>query len=158
MYGRASTLYPRSLEMLDQIDLLDEMRQIGFVARNSVTFDKSGQRVTSRGWHTIFEKMHGTFQDYLLNIRLKYSEGVFTQAYERHGGQVLVGWALKDMVINEDEEDGYKVTSVVHEIGTEKTRTVRRYPLKPFLFCTSLMRVSASTLSVLMVAHQWSAL
>jgi len=133
MYGRASTLYPRSLEMLDQIDLLDELRQIGFVARNSVTFNKNGQRVTSRGWHTIFEKTHGTFQDYLLNIRLKYSEGVFTQAYERLGRHVLVGWALKDMVIDEDGEDGFKVTSVIHKIGTEETRTVRRYPSKPHL-------------------------
>jgi 2-polyprenyl-6-methoxyphenol hydroxylase-like FAD-dependent oxidoreductase len=41
MYGRASTLYPRSLEMLDQLDLLDEINQLGFVARNSVTFDKT---------------------------------------------------------------------------------------------------------------------
>jgi phenol 2-monooxygenase (NADPH) len=47
MYGRDSTLYPRSLEMLDQIDLLDEMDQVGFVARNSVTFDKNGKCVTS---------------------------------------------------------------------------------------------------------------
>jgi phenol 2-monooxygenase len=127
MYGRASTLYPRSLEMLDQIDLLDEMNQVGFIARNSVTFDKNGKRVTSRGWHTIFEKMHGTFQDYLLNVRLKYSEGVFTKAYERLGRDILVGWTLNDMVINEDAEDGFKVTSVIHKIGSEETRTVKRY-------------------------------
>lgn len=36
--GRATTLYPRTLEMLDQIDLLDEMNQIGFIGRNSVTY------------------------------------------------------------------------------------------------------------------------
>jgi phenol 2-monooxygenase (NADPH) len=118
MYGRASTLYPRSLEMLDQLDLLDEINQLGFVARNSVTFDKNGKRVTSRGWHTIFEKTHGTFQDYLLNIRLKYSEGVFTIAYERLGRRVLVGWTLKDLVINENEEEDYRVTSVIQKIGS----------------------------------------
>ena len=129
MYGRASTLYPRSLEMLDQIDLLDEMNQIGFTARNSVTFDKTGKRVTSRGWHTIFEKTFGTFQDYLLNIRLKYSEKVFTGAYARLGGHVLVGWTLKHMVVDEHEKAGYKVTSTIQKTQSDETRTVKRHAL-----------------------------
>jgi phenol 2-monooxygenase len=117
--------------MLDQIDLLDEINQIGFVARNSVTFDKNGKRVTSRGWHTIFEKTHGTFQDYLLNIRLKYSEQVFTRAYERLGRNVWVGWTLKEMVVNEDGEDGLKVTSVIEGTGSGERRTIKRSASTP---------------------------
>jgi phenol 2-monooxygenase (NADPH) len=86
--------------MLDRIDLLDQMNQIGFVARNSVTFGNNGKCVTSSGRHRIFEKTHGAFQDYLLNIRLKHSEEVFTMAYERLGRHILVRWMLKDMAIN----------------------------------------------------------
>lgn len=48
MYGRACTLHPRTLEMLDQLDLLDDMNQIGYICRNSVTW-KDGKRITSRG-------------------------------------------------------------------------------------------------------------
>ena len=138
MYGRASTLYPRTLEMLEQIELLDELNQIGFAARNSISFDRTGKRITSSGWHSMFEKMHGTFQDFILNVRLKFSEGVFTKAYERLGKQVLVGWTLKGLEINEQAEDGFKVTSVVQKVGSNETRTIKRYDFNhhvfPFLY------------------------
>jgi phenol 2-monooxygenase len=94
MYGRATTLYPRTLEMLDQLDLLDDMNQIGFIGRNSVTY-KDGERVTSRGWHTMFQRISGTYLDYCLNIRQKYSEGVFRDAYKRRGGEPYIGWKLE---------------------------------------------------------------
>ena len=49
MYGRASTLFPRTIEMLDQLELLDEMSQVGLIGRASVTY-KDGQKVQDRGW------------------------------------------------------------------------------------------------------------
>lgn len=67
-FGRAATLYPRTLEILDQLDLLDEMNQIGSIGRNSVTW-KDGKRVTGRGWHSTFYEMGETYLNYLLNIR-----------------------------------------------------------------------------------------
>ena len=33
MYGRATTLYPRTLEMLDQLDLLEDLNQIGYIGQ-----------------------------------------------------------------------------------------------------------------------------
>ena len=38
MYGRACTLYPRTIEMLDKLGLLDEKLQVGFIGRGSVTY------------------------------------------------------------------------------------------------------------------------
>ncbi|KAJ5914173.1 pentachlorophenol 4-monooxygenase [Penicillium tannophilum] len=38
MYGRATTLYPRTLEISDRLELLDELNQSGYIARNSVTY------------------------------------------------------------------------------------------------------------------------
>jgi phenol 2-monooxygenase (NADPH) len=151
MYGRDSTLYPRSLEMLDQIDLLDEMDQVGFVARNSVTFDKNGKCVTSRGWHTIFEKTHGTFQDYLLNIRLKYSEEVIIRACEWLGRHVLVGWALVDMTTS---EDGFKVTSIIQNIGSGERRKIKGSAFHASVPLSCLTHHVVSTSSVLTVAHR----
>lgn len=42
-YGRAITLFPRTLELLDQLDLVHAMLQQGFACRSSVTY-KDGVR------------------------------------------------------------------------------------------------------------------
>lgn len=49
MYGRACTLYPRTCEMLDQLDLYEEMAQEGVCARRTFTY-RDGKRVWGRGW------------------------------------------------------------------------------------------------------------
>lgn len=43
-YGRAIALFPRTTEQLDQLDLIDDMLQLGFACRTSVTY-KDGERV-----------------------------------------------------------------------------------------------------------------
>lgn len=43
-YGRAIALFPRTSEQLDQLDLIDDMLQLGFACRTSVTY-KDGERV-----------------------------------------------------------------------------------------------------------------
>lgn len=45
MYGLATTLYPRTLEMLDRLELLDGLNQIGYIARNSVTYKDGTLRI-----------------------------------------------------------------------------------------------------------------
>ncbi|KAL2863089.1 pentachlorophenol 4-monooxygenase [Aspergillus lucknowensis] len=124
MYGRATTMYPRTLEMLDQLDLLDVMNQIGFIGRSSVTY-KDGERVTSRGWHVLFERMYGTHLDYLLNIRQKYAEEVIRNAYKRLGAEPYIGWKLESFSVDHEGEDDYKVTSHIRNLGTEELATVK---------------------------------
>ncbi|KAH8432779.1 uncharacterized protein LDX57_010406 [Aspergillus melleus] len=126
MYGRATTLFPRTLEMLDQLDLLEELNQIGYIGRNSVTY-KDGKRVTSRGWHVMFERMSGTFLDYCLNIRQKYSEEVIQGAYKRLGGEPYVGWKLEEYAVDQDGAGGdeYQVKAKIREGCTGKVSTVR---------------------------------
>lgn len=91
MYGRACTLYPRTLEYLDQYELLDEMLQVGFIARQSVNFDSHGRRNVDRGWHSMFLEMSDSMLPFILNIRLKYSEDIFEVAYKQQGGTLLTG-------------------------------------------------------------------
>lgn len=107
MYGRASTLYPRTVEMLDQLGLLDEMSQVGLIGRASVTY-KDGEKVQDRGWDFV-SKMTDTYFDYCLNIRQKYSEDIFRSALEQHGGKVNAGWTLKNFVVD-DATDDYKIS------------------------------------------------
>lgn len=125
MYGRATTLYPRTLEMLDQLELLDDLNQIGYIGRNSVTY-KDGKRVTSRGWHVMFQRMHGTFLDYALNIRQKYSEGVIRAAYEKRGGRTYIGWKLEGFSVDNTLDDEYKVAAQIRQLSTDKRLTVKR--------------------------------
>lgn len=125
MYGRAGTLYPRTLEMLDQLQVLDEMNQIGYIARQAVTF-KDGQLVTSRGWHVMYNRMQETLLDYVLNIRQKFSEDVFRKEYKRLGGEPYIGWRLDDFAVCEESQDDYKVKSTITEVDSGKELTVLR--------------------------------
>jgi phenol 2-monooxygenase len=43
-FGRAIALFPRTSELLDQLDLIEPMLQLGFACKTSVTY-KDGKRV-----------------------------------------------------------------------------------------------------------------
>lgn len=119
MYGRASTLYPRTVEMLDQLGLLDEMSQVGFIGRASVTY-KDGQKVHDRGWDFI-SRVTDTYFDYCLNIRQKYSEDIFRSALQQHGGTFNAGWKLKDFTVEDTAEDHKIVADMIDHNGAEIT-------------------------------------
>ncbi|KAF2098696.1 pentachlorophenol 4-monooxygenase [Rhizodiscina lignyota] len=123
MFGRATSLFPRTLEMLDQLDLLEEMNQIGVIGRSSVTF-KDGKRLASRGWHSMFTEMGETYLDYILNIRQKFSMDVFRRRYQKLGGLVGTEWTLKEMEIHEKDAEHYRVTSMLHG-GSGGTKVVK---------------------------------
>lgn len=106
-YGRASTLYPRTLELLDQLDLLDPMTQIGLIGRRSATY-KDGKRVQGRGW-TLMESIQDTFLDYCLNIQQRYSENVFRDALRAAGGDFHAPSKLLEFQLDEDAADDHKV-------------------------------------------------
>ena len=124
MYGRASTLYPRTIEMLDQLDLADTMNQIGFIGRGSATF-KDGKRIHGRGWDFI-SRMHDTYFNYCLNIRQKYSENVFRDGFEAAGGKVIAGAKLKDFSID-DSVDDYKVRIQVEDAQGRPVEVAAKY-------------------------------
>ena len=128
MYGRACSLFPRTLEFLDQLELLDEFLQTGLIARTCVNFTKEGKQVNGRGWQKVVEQVYGeTYLDFTLNIRLKYSEKIIQEAYENIGGKVIVGWELRDLLVDEVATDGYKVGAVVGAVGSEQVRTMKRH-------------------------------
>ena len=67
MYGRARVLYPRTMEMLDQLDLGETLKQVGFIGRSVATYYDS-KSIRGRGWGFISKPLD-TFFDYCLNIR-----------------------------------------------------------------------------------------
>jgi len=124
MYGRACVLYPRTLEMLDQLDLGETLAQIGFIGRSAVTYH-DGKSIHGRGWGFISKPLD-TFFDYCLNIRQKYSENVFRDAAERFGSNIhsnttLIGYTIGDGL------DDYKVTAELKEADGKKVTVQSKY-------------------------------
>ncbi|KAK5173996.1 uncharacterized protein LTR77_001075 [Saxophila tyrrhenica] len=125
MLGRASTLYPRTLELLDQLDLYDDLAQVGLVARRAVTF-KEGKRVHGRGW-TQFENFTDTYFDFSLNVRLKYSEDIFRRRIGELGGEVHAPVRLVGLELDEDAKDDYKVTATCSTLDGKTYRVKAKY-------------------------------
>lgn len=122
-YGRAITLYPRSMEMLDQLGLADELAQECFACRETVSYDRNGKEVFGRGW-AFMENMKDTTWDFALVLRQKYQEEIFRRRLREEGvgleDQIeLIGVEIDETVPVED----YRITTKTkHSVnGVEET-------------------------------------
>ena len=103
LYGRAVMIAPRTLEMLDQLDLADSLGQIGFVVRGRESY-KDGKRIESKT--TPSSNITDTFFDYCLLCRQRYTEDVIRQGYERYSKTgVHYGAHLADFSLIKHRED-----------------------------------------------------
>ncbi|KAL9583692.1 MAG: hypothetical protein Q9212_002558 [Teloschistes hypoglaucus] len=111
LYGRAAMIAPRTLEMFDQLDLVDPLLQTGFVVRGQVHYDKYGERIDVKRYAS--SNIKDTFFDFLLLCRQKYTEDVIHDGYKRVSGQsVHYGTKLHSYDISDPRDsDDYKVTS-----------------------------------------------
>ena len=124
MYGRAAMIAPRTMELLEQLDLLEDLLQIGFVVRGQTHFDKNGERVNDVIRYAT-SNFKDTFHDYLLLVRQKYTEQAIHQGYQRLAGKsVQYGLKLIDYKLNEGGPDEYPVLSTLEY--TDGTRSQLR--------------------------------
>ena len=116
-YGRAAMIAPRTLEMLDQLDLADDLGQIGFVVRGQVSY-KDGERVESLTASS--SNISDTFFDYLLLCRQRYTEDVIREGYGRYSGKgVHYGARLVNFAVGGgDEQHAVKSTIETRDKGT----------------------------------------
>ncbi|MCJ1460414.1 hypothetical protein MMC28_010796 [Mycoblastus sanguinarius] len=124
-YGRACTLHPRILEMLDQLDLNDALSQIGFIAGRAATF-KNGTRLYSGGFD-FMSRVTDTFFKHNLNIRQNQSEEVFRGALESFGGSVNSNVRLTDFKTNDEEQSEYKITADLQQENGKTSRIQSKY-------------------------------
>ena len=109
-YGRAAMIAPRTLEMLDQLDLADALGQIGFVARGQLSY-KNGERVESLIAPS--SNIKDTFFDYCLLCRQRYTEDVIRDSYARVSGrEIHYGAELVDFAVG-GKSAKYGVSSIV---------------------------------------------
>ncbi|GKZ26248.1 hypothetical protein AbraIFM66951_004436 [Aspergillus brasiliensis] len=113
-YGRAITLFPRTLELLDQLDLVHPMLQQGFACRSSVTFP-------GKVW-TFMEDIQGTVFDFALVLRQMYTEDILRERLDREKVSYHGCMECVDFEVDLDESE-YPVT--VHCSGPGDTMTVK---------------------------------
>lgn len=124
-YGRAATVYPRTSEMFDQLDVLEPLVQIGYVSRHYVNY-KNGKRSGPGGYNMLLSQMHDTYADFVLNIRQKYVEETVQEAFEIQGGKFYEGTELVDFLLDVEDPDfdDYAGTATVKDISNESQRQI----------------------------------
>ncbi|KAF0319405.1 FAD binding domain-containing protein [Colletotrichum asianum] len=123
-FGRAITLFPRTIELLEQVGVAEDMVQAGNVARGIAAYQE-GKRTPAVGQQTMFTAMNGTFHNYVLNIRQKNSQAIFVAKYKAvSGNDVQYQWELVDYQVDQVPQDGYNITAILQH-PQHGTRAVR---------------------------------
>ena len=124
MYGRAAMLAPRTLEMLEQLDVEEPLGQTGFVTRGQSSY-RGGTKVDSVTYAS--SNIHDTLINYLLLIRQTYVESAFRDAFQSAGkGSVHYGLKLCTYSIADDSDD-YKVRSTLEHTDGSRVQIASKY-------------------------------
>ncbi|KAL3442867.1 FAD binding domain-containing protein [Aspergillus insuetus] len=119
-YGRAIALFPRTLELLDQLGILDPMLQLGFACRSSVTYKEGQQIIPGRVW-TFMENIKDTAFDLTLVLRQMYTESILRDQLQSVGAAYQQGVECIDFECDDAMSlDEYSVTSTFMNRTTEE--------------------------------------
>ncbi|KAI4118906.1 MAG: hypothetical protein LQ338_007343 [Usnochroma carphineum] len=121
-YGRAGTISPRTMELLDQLGLADSLLQQGFSCKETATF-KDGQRVDRRGWNFV-TNISDTAFNFILHVRQMHTERVFRQALEKEEGSVHEGSRMVDFSVTEAQQKNASRYTVILENSDGSTTLV----------------------------------
>ncbi|KAJ7183205.1 FAD binding domain-containing protein [Mycena filopes] len=124
-YGRATTMWPRTIEMLDQLDLAERLMQIGVVTRNALHF-RDGRRTTGGFmFGSRMDTLGDTFYKFSLHVRQRLTEQQFTEVLEEHNVHPDLRKRVEAFTIDESSEDGYPVTVRVRDLEKDETFQVK---------------------------------
>ena len=124
MYGRAAMIAPRSLELLEQLDLSDALTQIGFVMRGQRHY-KNGERIEGNKYASA--NTSDTFYDFLLLCRQKYTEEAFYEGYKKYARRsVHYGTRVSNFNLGEVTDD-FKVVCNLETLDGQKIFIKSRY-------------------------------
>ena len=123
MYGRAAMLAPRTLEMLEQLDLEEQLGQIGFVTRGQSTY-RNGRKVDKITYAS--SNITDTYFDYLLLVRQMHIEDVLRKGIkEFEKGSVHFGVTMTDYQLSNAQDD-HPVLSTFQE-GNKRIQVQSKY-------------------------------
>ncbi|KAJ4490287.1 FAD binding domain-containing protein [Lentinula aciculospora] len=123
-YGRASTMWPRTIELLDQLDLAEPLIQAGMVTRSSLHFH-DGQRVKGGLMYgSRMDKLGDTFFKFALHLRQRLTEEIFTEV-------MLKEYDLKPTMLHQfqgytiDQNDEFPVTVQIKDVKTQNVVEIK---------------------------------
>ena len=116
-------MMPRTLELLDQLDLADALGQVGFAGRGQKTY-RDGERIELPA---AVSDVGDTFFDYVLMARQRWTEQVIADAYtKRNGTNLQYGTRLLDFKITEQVND-YRVVSTIQDQAGCRSQIKSKY-------------------------------
>ncbi|KAJ3973047.1 FAD binding domain-containing protein [Lentinula raphanica] len=85
-YGRASTLWPRTIELLDQLDLAEPLIQAGMLTRSGLHFHEGRRVKGGLMYGNRMDKLGDTFFKFALHLRQRVTEEIILQAASKAYG------------------------------------------------------------------------
>jgi phenol 2-monooxygenase (NADPH) len=124
-FGRAVTFWPRSMEMLDQIGVADDIIQQCCSVRTSAAYDRDGKEVFGRGW-SFLEGIQDTRWRFATVLRQKFVEEILRRKLDVLGQGVCAPHSFEGLVVDENVEvGGYRVTARVRDEESGEDYSVR---------------------------------
>ncbi|KAF7560281.1 hypothetical protein G7046_g3860 [Stylonectria norvegica] len=99
-FGRAVTFWPRSVEMLSQLELGDLLMQHCVAVRSSAAYNAKGEEVFGRGW-SFLEEIADTRYKFASVLRQKYVEDIFRAKSKALGVEVKENHRFLDLQVME---------------------------------------------------------
>ncbi|EXJ69877.1 uncharacterized protein A1O5_06950 [Cladophialophora psammophila CBS 110553] len=106
-FGRAVTFWPRSMEILAQMGLAEQITQQCVAVRSSAAYDTSGTEVFGRGWSFV-EGLEDTRFTFASVLRQKFVEDIFRAELAKLGVNVAESCKFVDLTVDESVEVGGK--------------------------------------------------
>ncbi|KAJ7671549.1 FAD binding domain-containing protein [Mycena polygramma] len=124
-YGRATTMWPRTIELLDQLDLAERLMQIGVVTRNALHF-RNGRRSTGGFmFGSRMDSLGDTFFKFSLHLRQRLTEVQFAQALEERDVEQHIRTRFEGFTIDENAENGYPVAVRARDLDKDEVFEVK---------------------------------
>jgi phenol 2-monooxygenase len=104
-FGRAVTFWPRSMEILSQMGLADQITQQCVAVRSSAAYNTKGEEVFGRGWSFV-EGIDDTRFKFASVLRQKFVEDIFRAELANLGAKASEMCKFVDLTIDESVEVG----------------------------------------------------
>ncbi|ORY35308.1 FAD binding domain-domain-containing protein [Naematelia encephala] len=125
VYGRATTLWPRTLEMYDQLDLLDPLLAMGVISQTGMNFRHGNLAPGGLVFAYGMDKHGETSCDFALHLRQRLTERAFEHELAKLHQPVLHLHQLEGWTESVDPADPYPVVCVVRNLVSGLTYRVK---------------------------------
>ncbi|KAJ7593451.1 FAD binding domain-containing protein [Mycena floridula] len=123
-YGRATTLWPRTIEILDQIDIAERLIQLGVATRSGLHFH-DGKRVHGGLMYGArMDKLGDTFYKFALHLRQRLTEEQLSDALEEYGISHRICHRFERYSVDESDPE-YPITVIVRDLEKDVLVTIK---------------------------------